>query len=104
MPDLNTTLHLDMLKRAKGQRLLLLRILKAIKREIYGSAYGLEWGDPDLVPPLGFIRDRYLLPYIKADQCAVAIGPGGGRWTRYLLAFKKLYVLEHSSELPDELN
>ena len=103
MPDLNTTLHLDMLKHAKGQRILLLRILKAIKREIYGSVYGLEWGDPDLVPPLRFIRDRYLLPYIKADQCAVEIGPGGGRWTRYLLAFKKLYVVDYYSELLDEV-
>jgi hypothetical protein len=55
MPDLNTTLHLDMLKHAKGQRILLLRILKAIKREIYGSVYGLEWGDPDLVPKIAAV-------------------------------------------------
>jgi hypothetical protein len=104
MPDLNTTLHLDMLQRAKGRRSLLRRIIKAIKREVfYGGVYGLEWGDPDFVPPLGFIRDRYVLPYIKVDQCAVEIGPGGGRWTRYLLAFKKLYVVDYYSEMLDEV-
>ena len=39
MPDLNTTLHLDMLKQAKGQRSLLLRILKAIKREVFYGVF-----------------------------------------------------------------
>jgi ubiquinone/menaquinone biosynthesis C-methylase UbiE len=93
-----------MLKQAKGKRRPLRRILKAIKREVFeGGVYGFEWGDPDLVPPLRFIRDRYLLPYIKADESAVEIGPGGGRWTRYLLAFKKLYVVDYYSELLDEV-
>ena len=104
MPDLSTTLHLDMLKRSKRRRNLVLRIAKAIKREIlHGGIYGVEWGDPDLVPPLEFVRNRYLLPYIKGDQCAVEIGPGGGRWTRYLLGFKKLYVVDYYSELLDEV-
>src|ERR1700732_4637183 len=104
MPDLNTTLHVDMLKRSKRRRHLVLRIAKAIKRELsHGGIYGVEWGDPDLVPPLAFVRTRYLLPYIKADQCAVEIGPGGGRWTRYLLGFKKLYVVDYYSELLKEV-
>jgi len=80
------------------------RILRAIKREIsYGGIYGLEWGDPDLVEPLAFIRDRYLLPYVKANQCGVEIGPGGGRWTQYLLGFKKLYVIDYYPELLGEV-
>jgi phospholipid N-methyltransferase len=104
MPDLNTTLHLDMLEQFKKRRSLVLRLLRAIKKELsYGGTYGLEWGDPDSVAPLRFIRSRYLLPYIKADQCAVEIGPGGGRWTRYLLGFKKLYVVDYYSELLDEV-
>jgi hypothetical protein len=58
MPDLNTTLHLDMLRRFK-RRSLGWRILGAIKKELSsGGIYGLEWGDPDLIPPLGFVRDR----------------------------------------------
>lgn len=106
MPNLNTTLHLDMLRRSKRRRRRSLgwRILRAIKKELsYGDIYGLEWGDPDLVPPLGFVRDRYVLPYINADQCAVEIGPGGGRWTRYLLGFRKLYVIDYYSELLKEV-
>jgi ubiquinone/menaquinone biosynthesis C-methylase UbiE len=92
-----------MLRDSKRRRNLPLRIFRAIKRELsYGGIYGLEWGDPDLVPPLGFIRDRYLLPYVNEDHCAVEIGPGGGRWTRYLLGFKKLYIVDYYSELLEE--
>jgi len=104
MPDLNTTLHLDMLRQSKRRRGLVLRILRAIKKELsYGGIYGLQWGDPDLVPPLGFIRDRYVLPYVNTEQSAVEVGPGGGRWTRYLLGFKKLYVVDYYPELLEEM-
>ena len=88
MPDLNATLHLDMLTRSKGRRSLPLRILKAVS---------------DSAAPYRFIRDRYLLPYIKAVQCAAEIGRGVGHWTRYLLAFKKLFVVDYYSELLDEV-
>ena len=104
MADLNTALHLDMLRQSKRRRKPVLRLLKAIKKKLsYGGIYGLEWGDPDSVAPLAFIRDRYLFPYIKADQCAVEIGPGGGRWTQYRLRFRKLYVVDYYSELLDEV-
>jgi hypothetical protein len=104
MPDLNTTLHSDMLGQFKTRSSLVLRILRAIKKELsYGGIYGLEWGDPDLIAPLGFIRDRYVLPYVNEDQCAVEIGPGGGRWTRYLRGFRKLYVVDYYPELLAEV-
>jgi cyclopropane fatty-acyl-phospholipid synthase-like methyltransferase len=104
MPDLKTTLHLDMLRQSTQKRKLPLRILRAIKKELVsGGIYGLEWGDPEVVKPLGFIRDRYVLPYVNAEQNAVEIGPGGGRWTRYLLGFKKLYVVDYYPELLKEL-
>jgi len=104
MPDLNTSLHLDMLNRFKRKSRLLPRILKAINREIFSNdIYGLAWGDPEVVEPLKFIRDRYVLPYVNGEQCAVEIGPGGGRWTRYLLGFKKLYVIDYHAELLEEL-
>jgi methyltransferase family protein len=31
------------------------------------------------------------------------IGPGGGRWTRYLLGFRKLYVIDYYSELLEDV-
>jgi hypothetical protein len=94
MPDLDTTLHLDMLRRSKKKKKLLPRIFGAIKRELTSAdVYGLQWGDPEVVEPLRFIRDRYVLPYVSSERTAVEIGPGGGRWTRYLLDFKKLYIV-----------
>lgn len=104
MPDLNTSLHLDMLNRFKKRNRLPLRLLKAIKKEIFSkNIYGFKWGDPDVVAPLKFIRDRYVLPYVNATHTAVEIGPGGGRWTKYLLGFGKLYVVDYHSELLKEL-
>lgn len=104
MPDLNTKLHLNMLKAFKRRNMLLPRLFGALKREIFShNIYGLRWGDPEVVEPLKFIRDRYVLPYVNAEQYAVEIGPGGGRWTRYLLGFKKLYVIDYHSELLEEV-
>jgi phospholipid N-methyltransferase len=94
-----------MLRKQKVMDSLPVRILKAIQREVTAreSIYGLHWGDPDVAPPLKFIRDNYLLPYIYPDHCALEIGPGGGRWTRYLLGFKKLYVVDYHAEALKEL-
>lgn len=104
MPDLNTKLHLNMLRKSKRKRHLLARLIRAVKRELSsGNIYGLEWGDPEIVEPLKFIRDRYVLPYVHGDQYAVEIGPGGGRWTQYLLGFRKLYVVDYHAELLEEL-
>jgi SAM-dependent methyltransferase len=104
IPDLNTSLHLDMLDHFNKPRGLIRRILKAVKREVASSnIYGLEWGDPEASPPLKFLRDRYILPYVNPEQQAVEIGPGGGRWTRYLLGFAKLYVVDYHAELLEEL-
>jgi len=103
MPDLDATLHVKMV-RPKKKRKLLPRIIGAIKRELASpNIYGLQWGDPDVVRPLRFIRDRYVLPYVSPEHTAVEIGPGGGRWTRYLLDFKKLYVVDYHAELLVEL-
>lgn len=93
-----------MLKRSKRRRNLGLRIVKAVKRELsYGGIYGLEWGDPEVVEPLRFVRERYLLPYVNDQHCGVEIGPGGGRWTQYMLGFKKLYVVDYYPQLLEEL-
>jgi ubiquinone/menaquinone biosynthesis C-methylase UbiE len=65
--------------------------------------YGLEWGDPEVFGPLKFVRDRYVLPYVDSQRTALEIGPGGGRWTRYLLGFHQLYVVDYHPELLQEL-
>jgi len=85
-------------KNALGERLS--RALRLIFRK---QLYGLEWGDPDVVSPLQFIRDEYVLPFVNSAQVAVEIGPGGGRWTRYLLGFKTLYAVDFHQELLDQL-
>jgi SAM-dependent methyltransferase len=89
MPDLNTKLHLAM--------------LQTYTETGSSEIYGLDWGDPEHVAPLKFMRNRFVLPYLDSNQHAVEIGPGGGRWTRYLLAFKKLYAVDYHAELLEEL-
>jgi SAM-dependent methyltransferase len=104
MPDLDTRIHVQMLRRYRRRGSLLRRIVRAVRREIAEPpVYGLEWGDPDVVEPLRFVRDRYLLPYVSAEHSALEIGPGGGRWTRYLLGFRRLYVVDYYQELLDEV-
>jgi len=102
MPDLSTSLHLDMLSRSRRENSFSKRIFRAF-RGLSRPLYGLEWGDPEVVSPLKFIKQRYVLPYVNAQHKAVEIGPGGGRWTRYLLGFDTLYAVDHHQELLDEL-
>ncbi|MEX0833069.1 MAG: class I SAM-dependent methyltransferase [Actinomycetota bacterium] len=105
MPDSNPSLHTDMLKESKKAAGLPRRLYRAIKKELAGPPiYGMEWGDPDQVLPLKFVRDKYVLPYILGDSTIVEIGPGGGRWTRYLLACRRLYAVDTHQELLDELS
>lgn len=99
MPGLSTSLHVSMLAHARRHNSLARRVFRAFSRPLYG----LEWGDPDVVEPLRFIKERYVLPYVDARHQAVEIGPGGGRWTRYLLGFETLYAVDYHQELLDEL-
>jgi len=93
MPDLKSPLYLSQLEQfRKNQR---------IKGE--NKIFGLQWGDPDSVESLKFVRDGYVLPYIDDTHDAIEIGPGGGRWTRYLLGFMKLYVVDYHAEILKEL-
>jgi phospholipid N-methyltransferase len=89
----------------KGFRLLSLNELE----RLYGAPkpardiYGMQWGDPDRAPPLNFIRNQYLFPLISPEKTGVEIGPGGGRWTRYLAQMKRLYAIDYHQEMLDEL-
>lgn len=82
MPKLDTTLHLEMYKAGKKRRSLRTRAKHALEvllgRE---DVYGLEWGNPDTCPPLAYVRDQFLLPYLTPDATVVEIGPGGGSAT-----------------------
>jgi ubiquinone/menaquinone biosynthesis C-methylase UbiE len=80
------------------------RVRRAVREVVSPSHfYGLQWGDPEISGPHVFMRDRYVLPYVKPDQVALEIGPGGGRWTRYLLGFQRLYTVDYHAELLHEL-
>lgn len=105
MHDLKTTMHVDTLTEyrvARGN--LFSRLIRVLKKEfLYPDIYGLQWGDPDLFEPLKFVRDTYVLPFVNPKHSAVEIGPGGGRWTRYLCSFGSLYVVDYHSDLLHQL-
>jgi ubiquinone/menaquinone biosynthesis C-methylase UbiE len=104
MPDLDTQLHLEMLRSFKEQNNLVQRVRRAVREVVSPpKLYGLHWGDPEIQGPQAYMRDRYVLPYVKPDLVALEIGPGGGRWTRYLLGFRRLYVVDYHAELLQEL-
>jgi len=93
-----------MLESFRRRNSALSRLVRAVKTALWSKdIYGLQWGDPEVVEPLRFIRNQYVLPYVDPQHTALEIGPGGGRWTRYLLGFKRLYVVDYHPELLDEL-
>ena len=104
MPDLDTHLHLDMLREHKQQNGFARRVRQAV-RDVVAPAkvYGLQWGDPEVAGPQVYLRDHYVLPYVQPDQVGMEIGPGGGRWTQYLSGFRQLYVVDYHAELLEEL-
>lgn len=104
MPKLDTPLHLSMLRAGKQRRSLTSRIRIAIKVLLAkNDVYGLEWGNPDVLPPLVYVRDHFLLPYLSPNTTVVEIGPGGGRWTRYMLIANQIYAVDYHQELLSEL-
>ena len=104
MPKLDTTLHLGMYCTGMKRRTLPARIRQALKVLFANdNIYGLEWGDPETSPPLALVRDHFLLPYVTQETTALEIGPGGGRWTRYMLGVKRLYAVDFHQELLNEL-
>lgn len=103
MPDLDTPLHLEMYRRYRRThtwRERLRRAVQSFARELFSPPlYGLQWGDPEQVPPLRHIRDQWVLPYVHPGHVGLEIGPGGGRWTRYLLGFRTLYLVDYHAEI-----
>lgn len=92
MPDLDSPMHVQMLE-------------EAVASGKIGSdgVYGMHWGDPQTDPVLKEVRNRFVLPYVHPDRKAVEIGPGGGRWTRYLLGFEEIIAVDYNQPLLDKL-
>ena len=91
MPDLDTKIHLNMLAGAK----------KRGDTEV--APYGLHWGDPKVKPFLRYVRDHWCANHVRPQDTVVEIGPGGGRWTRYLLGCDRLITVDFHQEILDEL-
>jgi len=92
MPSLTSKIHVKMLASAHRRG-------TTSEQKIYG----IEWGDPDKDWALKLVREQFLKPFIDPSQRALEIGPGGGRWTRYLLSFREVVVVDKHRELLDEL-
>lgn len=43
---------------------------------------------------LSKVVKRYLRPYVMPDAVVLEIGPGGGRWTQYLMPAREVVVVE----------
>lgn len=100
MPKLNTPIHLQMLRRSPTQMPKLMRVARTVRREWNNPGlYGDTWGNPELVPPLKYVKNTYLKPFVRPGTTAVEIGPGGGRWTQYMLSVKRLYAVDYHEEL-----
>ena len=107
MPNLDDPIHLDMYqdhrrKTSFWRKLLARAFTAAVRISAVPQIYGYEWGDPGSCPPLVYVRDHFVVPYIDSSQTALEIGPGGGRWTQYLLGFEKLYLVDYYNELLTE--
>jgi cyclopropane fatty-acyl-phospholipid synthase-like methyltransferase len=56
--------------------------------------YGDRWGKVEKDPVLKSIKEKFILPIVNENKSVLEIGPGGGRWTKYLLNCNKLYCLD----------
>lgn len=91
MPALDDDFHLRMLHAAQK------------RGETATQPYGMHWGDPKEKAFLALVRDRWCANFVTPTRCCLEIGPGGGRWTRYLLGCDHLYAVDCHQELLDEL-
>lgn len=91
MPEIGSPIHVRMLERSRQ------------RGETETGAYGLCWGDPERLSSLGHVRDHWCAPFVKPTSTILEIGPGGGRWTRYMLGCRHLYAVDFHQELLDEL-
>jgi SAM-dependent methyltransferase len=84
--------------------------LRRFKRSDEDGHYGDHWGDPTLSSlryhlrrlrgdksspgNLSKVVKRYLRPHVTPDAVVLEIGPGGGRWTQFLIGARELVLVE----------
>ena len=68
-----------------------------------GHYFGDQWGHPNEMKWVKKVVNTYVLPFINKNHTTVEIGSGGGRWTQFLLDFKKLYCVDLNKKLLDYL-
>lgn len=64
-----------------------------------GKHYGDRWGDPLVEPALRAVRARFVDPFVGPGVVALEIGPGGGRWTQFLVGCDRVYCVELNPEM-----
>lgn len=60
--------------------------------------WGYQWGDPRGLAPLSAVVDRYITPFVTPHTVAMEIGPGGGRWTQFLVGARELVLVDLNPE------
>ncbi len=84
--------------------------LRRFRRDDEDGHYGDHWGDPSLsglryrwhrlrhgrTQPgdLSKVVKRHLSPYMTADSVVLEIGPGGGRWTQFMIGAREIVLVE----------
>lgn len=61
--------------------------------------WGDRWGPPESSPVLQRILERFLLPFVSPARTALEIGSGGGRFTQFLLPFRKVYCADLNPQM-----
>lgn len=90
------------------------RGLRRFRRADEDGHYGDHWGDPTLSSlryrwrrlrhgretpgDLSKVVKRHLLPHVTPESVVMEIGPGGGRWTQFLIGARELILVELNAE------
>jgi ubiquinone/menaquinone biosynthesis C-methylase UbiE len=88
--------------------------LRRFRRGDEDGHYGDHWGDPTLsglryrwhrlrygrTQPgdLSKVVKHYLRPYVTPDSVVLEIGPGGGRWTQFLVGAREVVLVELNTQ------
>ena len=88
--------------------------LRRFKRSDEDGHYGDHWGDPTLSTlryhlrrlrgdkpaprNLAKVVKRYLRPHVTPDSVVLEIGPGGGRWTQFLISAREVVLVELNAQ------
>jgi SAM-dependent methyltransferase len=88
--------------------------LRHFRRANEEGHYGDHWGDPTLsgwryhwhrlrhgrTTPgdLSKVVKRYLRPHVTPDSVVMEIGPGGGRWTQFLIGAREVVLVELNTQ------